>query len=439
MKALFLKKWGIISIIFGFIYLLMFLFLKNYFVVESTTILGILIFPFLIKTTDKTVSYRYVPWAILMGIFGIYLPVKSLFFFTSILCSLVFIEIWVGKTNHLPLFLLFLLSPMLIYFRSILGISIRFQLSEIAGNLLKLSGLDIGVFGNTIHYQGDTFSIDPACMGLSMLTHSFLLGLFIMAYFQNTNSKFLPFYKNILLLLALLLLNMISNLSRIVLLILFKIYPELIAHDIIGILCLIIYILLPFYFLCQWVYSNNQESSQKITESTSSFWLKTSVTTIIFIGLLIQGYLTKNHFDSFKLMPKYCKIENCKKEQATKDVLKFSNDTSLIYVKPIPHFYSAEHNPLICWNGSGYHFKKITIEKIAGIDVYVGVLQKENESPFYSAWWFDNGNHKTIYQWDWRMNALKTKTNYALINVNVMNKKLLKKEVEKLLQENIFE
>ena len=99
MKALFLKKWGIISIIFGIVYLLMFLFLKNYFVVESTTILGILIFPFLIKTTDKTVSYRYVPWAILMGIFGIYLPVKSLFFFTSILCSLVFIEIWVGKTN----------------------------------------------------------------------------------------------------------------------------------------------------------------------------------------------------------------------------------------------------------------------------------------------------------------------------------------------------
>ena len=66
---------------------------------------------------------------------------------------------------------------------------------------------------------------------------------------------------------------MISNLSRIVLLILFKIYPELIVHDIIGILCLITYILIPFYFLCQWIYSNNQELSQKITEKTKAIFV----------------------------------------------------------------------------------------------------------------------------------------------------------------------
>ena len=55
---------------------------------------------------------------------------------------------WVGKTNHLPLFLLFLLSPMLIYFRSILGIGIRFYLSEFAAKILVFTGLPIQVFGN---------------------------------------------------------------------------------------------------------------------------------------------------------------------------------------------------------------------------------------------------------------------------------------------------
>ena len=96
-------------------------------------------------------------------------------------------------------------------------------------------------------------------------------------------------------------------------------------------------------------------------------------------GLLIQGYLTKNHFDTFELIPKHCEIANCKKEQATKDVLKFSNDTSLIYVKPIPHFYSAEHNPLICWNGSGYHFKKITIESPTELDLKLKTIKPKQE------------------------------------------------------------
>lgn len=434
------QSWLWASSILLVVFLCLLLFLKNYFVIQNTTIFGLMIFPYLITIQGKQqYSYRYLPWAFVFILFGLLLPVKSIFFFTAIICALTLIEMWIGKTNHLPLFLLFLVSPMLIYFRSILGISVRFYLSEFAATILSFTGLPIQVFGNTIQYNQETFSIDPACMGLSMLTHSFLLGLFIMAYFQKSTKKILPFYQNILLLLSLFILNIISNLIRIVCLILFKVYPELIAHDIFGIICLILYVLVPFYFLCKWIY--NQHESKNIISSSSTSQhsiLKKGLSILLCIGFIAQGSNTKQHFSTFKVLPKYCNINNCEKEQATKDVLKFTKENVLIYVKPIPHFYSAEHSPLICWSGSGYHFNKIEKQMIGNIEIFIGILQKDKEPPFYSCWWFDNGKHKTSDQWDWRTNAIKTNTQYSLINVNAPSYEIVKAESLKLLNQNIF-
>ncbi len=416
------------------------LFLKNYFVVQNTTIIGLMIFPYLIIIQEKKqYSYRYLPWAFFLVLFGLWLPVKSIFFFTAILCALTLIEMWVGKTNHLPMFMLFLLSPILIYFRSILGVSIRFQLSDLASSILSFTGLPIQVFGNTIHYAQDVFSIDPACMGLSMLTHSFLLGLFIMAYFQKSTQSILPFYQNALLLVSLLILNLISNLIRIVCLILFKVYPELFAHDLIGIVCLILYILVPFYFLCKWTY-NKYPMNKTIFNSKANNHsiVKKGVSILLGIGFFAQGISTEKHFSNLDTLPQYCTIPTYKKEKATNDVLKFSKKDALIYVKPIPHFYSAEHSPLICWSGSGYQFKRIEKKVIGKTEVFIGVLQKDGGSPFYSCWWFDNGQHKTINQWNWRINALKTHTNYSLINVNASTYEKMKKESLKVLEQNIF-
>ncbi len=417
------------------------LFLKNYFIIQNTTIFGLMIFPYLIIIEKKKqYSYRYLPWAFFLVIFGLWLPVKSIFFFTAILCALAFIEIWVGKTNHLPLFLIFLLSPMLIYFRSILGISIRFYLSEFAAKILSFTGLPIQVLGNTIQYNQEVFSIDPACMGLSMLTHSFLLGLFIMAYFQKSTNHILSFHKNIFLLVSLFIFNLISNLIRIICLILLKVYPELIAHDVFGIICLILYVLIPFYFLCKWVYNHHQDEKGYLNIAINNNLIvrKKIFSVLLFIGFMYQGFKTNQHFSNFKILPKYCNISNYKKELAATDVLKFSKENVLIYVKPIPHFYSAEHSPLICWNGSGYHFKRIEKQLIANTKVFVGILQKDKEPPFYSCWWFDNGQHKTNSQWNWRTNAIKTNTQYSLINVNAPTYEKMKKETMEVLDQNIF-
>ncbi|MCP4520904.1 MAG: exosortase N [Cytophagales bacterium] len=419
---------------------LSFLFLENYFITQTSTILGFCILPYTLSFEKQNKSsFRYLFALLPLLIFTFFVPVKSLYFFSLCLSFVLLIEIWIGKTNHLPLFLLLLLSPAVIYFRSIIGVNIRLFLGELAGQLLNMANLEIEVHGNSIIYAQDTFSIDPACMGLSMLVHSFLLGIFILAYFQRKTQQTLNFWKTSLLLFILLLLNVTSNLIRIICLILFKIYPELLSHDVIGIVCLIIYVLIPFYFFSKlsYRYFTTPLNQEKDEQNSIDLWAKV-ISIGVFVILVGLGIHIKQHFKGEKIIPATCKVNGCEKELVTKDVLRFKNENVLIYVKPIPHFYSAEHNPLICWNGSGYQFKQIQKKEINGVIVYTAILEKEGKTMFYSSWWFDNGVHKTTSQWDWRINAIKTKTQYSLINVNTIDSISLEQETKRLLKLNIF-
>jgi len=44
--------------------------------------------------------------------------------------------------------------------------------------------------------------------------------------------------------------------------------------------------------------------------------------------------------------------------------VKLENNSSLIYLKAIPDYFNPDHNPMICWTGSGYNLERIQEEKI---------------------------------------------------------------------------
>jgi exosortase N len=118
-------------------------------------------------------------------------------------------------------------------------------------------------------------------------------------------------------------------------------------------------------------------------------------------------------------------------------VQKFENKEALIYIKPL-HFYSAEHNPMICWRGSGYEFKRINKEELQGKEIYTGVLEKGKDK-IYTAWWFDNGNCKTIAHTVWRWKSLKGEPEFVLININATTEKELKEKSRKFLASTLKE
>ncbi|MBU0765830.1 MAG: hypothetical protein KJ607_13470, partial [Bacteroidetes bacterium] len=100
-------------------------------------------------------------------------------------------------------------------------------------------------------------------------------------------------------------------------------------------------------------------------------------------------------------------------------------------------FYGSDHNPSICWLGSGYSFENINTTTINGCEIYTATLEKEG-SRLYTAWWFDNGEHKTIEQFSWRWNSLKGQAPYRLINVTCETGDKLLEEVTKLINTSMI-
>ncbi|MEM7659746.1 MAG: hypothetical protein AAF399_26775, partial [Bacteroidota bacterium] len=95
----------------------------------------------------------------------------------------------------------------------------------------------------------------------------------------------------------------------------------------------------------------------------------------------------------------------------------------LVYLKPPVSTWKSDHSPAICWQASGYEMKQIQQTVIAGQAVYQAIFTRGAER-LYTAWWYDNGDHQTHLQLDWRRRQLQGETPYCLINVTTAEKKL---------------
>ena len=113
------------------------------------------------------------------------------------------------------------------------------------------------------------------------------------------------------------------------------------------------------------------------------------------------------------------------------------NEEMLVYVKPIPEFFTGEHTPLLCWKGSGYEFRSIKKTLVAGREIYVGQMEKQGEKLF-TAWWYANGKTLTIDQWEWRLRMLKGEEKFCLINVTSKNEKSLTENVTSIFESNLL-
>jgi exosortase N len=118
-------------------------------------------------------------------------------------------------------------------------------------------------------------------------------------------------------------------------------------------------------------------------------------------------------------------------------ILKLENKASLVYVKAIRGFYDTEHNPMICWKGSGYELQNVQTQHFAGSSVYTATLHRGHEQ-LYSAWWYGNGRHHTTSQWDWRWRMLRGETGYAVQNVTAADEATLKEEINQLLSNGVL-
>lgn len=412
-----------ISILLLSIYLLsIYYFLNDYFLFNSYVILGLLMIPYVLLVQKGMYSYKYLYPTLGFLLLLYFIPAQSVVFLVLLFGALFLIESSIGKVHILFPILLFLLSPIFHYISNVFSFPIRMMLTNFVGQIFEYMNFDVQVLGNLIVLNGQEFSVDPACAGLMMLTISFILSVFIMAHYQR-KGKEVSFLSILKVLFITLVLNILSNLCRIFLLVLFKIMPDHYLHDVVGIICLALYVLLPMVFI-----------TKKIVQSTSNVAEPPSKTTLVWKAQLLSSTILMFAFflassnSHPSITNKTYHLSSFTATDLANGVLKFQNEKALIYIKPL-NFYNAEHSPLVCWTGSGYEFRSITEDSIGGFQFYSGILHKDGDE-IYTAWWFENATHKTIRQFEWRWDAIKNKNDYYLLNVNAPSKKELMELVQ---------
>ncbi|MFD2570746.1 exosortase N [Spirosoma soli] len=322
---------------------------------------------------------------------------------------------WTGR-----LVVLLLLSPGLRYVSALFTFPIRLTLSNWAGAFLRTAGLQVSVDGNVLVRSGQEMAVDPACMGLQMTGTSLLVALFLLIWAEKQLQKQVPISWAIAYGLTAFGLTILCNLFRIIILVAFGILPGTWAHEAVGLLCVAVYAWLPASGLATFLVTQFGRRQEIVTHPIWS--MRWSLLTLA-AGFGLMAYTarpTKPMTDPCSLKYQYGYASFlCK--PLPNGFVQLSKPNILVYLKPLPDWYSLEHNPAVCWRGSGYELGRVRETVLDGHPAYVGELRKSGKT-LQTAWWFSNGQHTMVSQLEVRTRMLRGEANFSLVNVTTLSK-----------------
>ncbi len=366
------------------------------------------------------------------------LPAKTIAFAALTCAGLFYLETFFRRQEPTIPFVLALITPIVSYFAETFSFPIRLRLTSLAGQLMRAAGLPVTVAGNTIAYRQQSFTVDPACMGLHLLIVSLLCALFLINHYQKLLGRRSPVWTICALLFLTTALNIIVNLLRIICLVLLMLPPENLFHGLLGLVFLGTYVLLPLLPITRYTIRRFGKTiaanTPKIVRSPRLLLCNLMIATLLPIALIASSLL--HHAPAFAAGP--TAIPGYAIKQTQLGVLQLDNGRSLVYIKRIPVFYYTDHTPTICWQGSGYAFSVLQQTTILTVTIYEAQLKKDDEK-LYTAWWYDNGIHQTIDPWNWRWDALRGSPAYAVVNVTAASRQQLMAEVGHILQTHPFQ
>lgn len=409
-------------------------FLRGYIQGDATFWMGVGLVPLLVRCFGVgQKSWRLAPAVAVIAGICCFQPELSWRFLLLATALLFATESLFGRLNAQIFVVMVIISPIFKYFSEVFTFPIRLQLSAWAGSILKVAGLPVTIEGNSILLNGSEFSVDPACMGLQMTGFTLLAAIFLMAHFRMQDQKSLALpYQAAVVFLAFIL-NTFGNLARVIMLVVLHIAPDNALHDVIGVACLIIYVVTPLIFIVSRTHRRFSKMivPQEISANNHSPLLIPAHLVLLATCAFFSFQKPVSNIRSPK-GPRAVMREGYAMEQLKSGVTRFRNSHALVYIKPVPAFYSSEHSPVTCWTGSGYHLSRISKKCLAGRVVYIGSLRKGDDE-LHTAWWLSDGHYATIGQLDWRWKSLTEKSHFQLINVTAENPAQLDMEVKRWL------
>lgn len=374
--------------------------------------------------------------AILFTVLYMYIPAKT-FLFMAVITSV--IGIIVSRNLYIPgiaWFMLVFMTPLCEYACTVFSFPVRMQLSTAAGFVLRLTGRDYTAEGNMIGNNGELFSVDPACMGLSMLSISLLCSAIIFSILAARARKKVSFLTLFTFFCLVVMFNILSNLLRIVILVYFAVPPASVTHELAGLACFLVYVLLPCWLLAKKMIGRLPQREPVILFNRPNVpsGLPARHTALHLATCLLiccTAFTVKG--SSFNGATQPAAVPGYTATAMNDNILKLDNGSALIYIKPMAGFYSADHNPMICWSGSGFEFQGVMEKNCGNMLVYTATLVKGGDE-LYTAWWYESGDDFTTSQAEWRWSCFRYGKKYRLVNITAASPAVLKSEIIRFRQ-----
>lgn len=328
------------------------------------------------RKTNFKVNYLLIGLIVIFEFVSFRLHTKSLHFLSLLLLICLVFYYFTKKFSFIALICILLFSAIFNKFFEHLTSEIKQALCESVYAVLKNFIAIDKIEGVNFYINGAKISIDTACMGLSMFKTGLLVGAIVMTLEERKQKRYFSVFQIIAFCIIIVCLNLISNYFRIITLILLNCTEENALHHAVGLICFIVYQVLPMLFLIRSFKPKKEEIN--IVET------KKSVLPILFafaiIAITTAAMKNELQLDLLSnLNPKY-KIE--KGEWVEKEVFKIRDKEKLIYIK------TPSHKPLVCWTGNGY---KITESKeivLDGEKIWYNKMEKNN-AQYISLWWYE--------------------------------------------------
>lgn len=385
-------------------------------------------------------TWRLTLVVVLLAAWAFVVPMRTIKYFLVLTTLLWLIE---SSFSRQPLWLWGIIgvvvSPLFHYLSEVFSFPIRLQISEWAGWILTHIGYSVQVSGNVLTLHEANFNVDAACMGLHLLGFSYLAAVFLLSQAAKKTGKFLSIWWICFVLVLVFGLNVVANLVRIILLVLGGWPADHLLHELAGLVCVLVYVWLPLGIAVK--YLNTTKNQSKIVIENVSNELKfkdlpwgKSVFYALVVGI-VAFICIKNSTDSQSSYP-LASVKGYEQTLLPKGIKQLKNARSLVYLKSIPTFYSVEHSPYVCWQGSGYEFGAISEIQVQGKRVYKAKMT-QGTNCLYTAWWFSDGHLQTNSQLDFRWKMMWDKKHFHLVNVTVSREEELEGAIKQMLNTSV--
>lgn len=370
--------------------------------------------------------------AIALGILTVVMPTTIGTYLTVACSALFFLQFWKGKLHAIGLVHVFLASPFFIYLSTLVSFPLRIWLTNVVSFMLNVSGIANTANGNILNMDDGAFLVDSACSGIHLLSFGILFGTLILSLHSRKSD--MSIYKMSIDYLLLLGLIIWGNIVRIYLLVLLNIREDEMLHEGVGLIIFVAQILVPFYYLVNRSnIPNTKETSFQLRYKFPAF--KTTILSCLLLAVFAKAFIYMEEKEVFS--QEMVQFENI--EIISKDVAKIFDGELLIYVKSPVAPYRANHNPMVCWSGSGYAFSHIFKKDVSTLGQVNMAELKKGEDTLYTAWWFESGQSRTADQWQWRWHAFQTKERFYLVNATSDTKEKLLEKLEDIKSTQIIQ